>query len=65
MAAPKDYVTDLVLSVDGREVARQDVRVNDPLRYDGVMFHQAHFGIAAVMEIRTPPAGCSSMMGCR
>lgn len=50
--SPKDYVTDLVLSVDGREVARQDVRVNDPLRYDGVMFHQAYFGIAAVMEIR-------------
>ena len=48
---PKDYVTDLVLTRDGQEVARQEVRVNEPLTYDGVMFHQAYFGIAAVMQV--------------
>lgn len=48
---PKDYVTDLVLTKDGQEVARQDVRVNSPLTYDGVMFHQASFGVAAVVQI--------------
>lgn len=48
---PKDYVTDLVLTKDGQEVARQEVRVNSPLTYDGIMFHQAYFGIAAVMQI--------------
>ncbi len=49
--SPKDYVTDLVLYSDGQQVARQEVRVNEPLKYDGVMFHQAFFGIAAVVQI--------------
>ncbi|MDI9628435.1 MAG: cytochrome c biogenesis protein ResB [Acidobacteriota bacterium] len=49
--APKDYVTDLVLTRDGQQVARQEVRVNEPLSYDGIMFHQAYFGVAAVMQI--------------
>lgn len=48
---PKDYVTDLVLYRDGQQVAQQDVRVNAPLNYDGVSFHQAFFGIAAVMRV--------------
>lgn len=48
---PMDYVTDLVLTRDGEQVARHDVRVNDPLKYDGVMFHQAYFGIAAVVQV--------------
>lgn len=49
--SPKDYVTDLVIYSDGQQVAQQNVRVNEPLRYDGVMFHQAYFGIAAVVQI--------------
>lgn len=49
---PKDYVTDLVLVRDGREVARQDVRVNHPLIYQGVYFYQASFGVAGVIEVR-------------
>lgn len=48
---PKDYVTDLVLYHDGQQVARQEVRVNSPLVYDGIMFHQAYFGVAAVMQV--------------
>lgn len=48
---PKDYVTDLVITEGGQEVARQDVRVNAPLTYDGIMFHQAFFGVAGVMQI--------------
>lgn len=48
---PEDYVTDLVLTRDGQQVAQQEVRVNEPLIYDGVMFHQAFFGVAAVMRI--------------
>ncbi|MGI5952467.1 MAG: cytochrome c biogenesis protein ResB [Brooklawnia sp.] len=51
---PKDYVTDLVLTRDGTEVARQEVRVNDPLVFEGVMFHQAFFGISAVMQVSDP-----------
>lgn len=53
---PKDYVTDLVLYRDGQQVARQEVRVNEPLTHDGVTFHQAFFGVAAVMQV-TDAAG--------
>jgi cytochrome c biogenesis protein len=45
--SPKDYVADVQLTRDGQEVARQEVRVNDPLRYGGVWFHQAFFGVGA------------------
>lgn len=48
---PIDYVTDLVLRRDGDVVARQDVRVNEPLVIDGVYFHQASFGVSAVIEV--------------
>lgn len=48
---PKDYVTDLVLTQDGAEVARQEVRVNSPLIYQGVYYHQASFGVAGVIEV--------------
>lgn len=44
---PKDYVSDVSLLVNGTEVARQNVRVNDPLIHDGVWFHQSFFGIGA------------------
>lgn len=49
--SPKDYVTDLVITRDGEVVAQQDVRVNSPLTIDGIMFHQAYFGISAVVNI--------------
>ncbi len=49
--SPKDYVTDLAIYRDGVEVARQDVRVNEPLTYSGVSFYQAYFGIAAVVTV--------------
>lgn len=48
---PKDYVTDLSILADGNEVARQDVRVNSPLKYNGIMFHQANFGVSAVISV--------------
>ncbi|MDO5728780.1 MAG: cytochrome c biogenesis protein ResB [Actinomycetaceae bacterium] len=48
---PLDYVSHLVLSRDGQFIKEQDVRVNTPLVYDGVRFHQASFGIAAQVEI--------------
>ncbi|MDU0348498.1 cytochrome c biogenesis protein ResB [Actinomyces sp. MRS3W] len=49
--SPKDYVADLVVYEDGQEVAAQEVRVNTPLSYGGVMFHQSYFGVSAVMNI--------------
>ena len=55
--APKDYVSDLVLTRDGVQVARQDTRVNDPLRFEGVWFHQAFFGIG--VDVRATKDGAA------
>jgi len=49
--APSDFASDLVLYRDGAEVARRTVRVNDPLRYDGLSFYQSFYGPAAVMNV--------------
>ncbi|WP_040282191.1 cytochrome c biogenesis protein ResB [Tessaracoccus massiliensis] len=49
---PIDYVSHLVLYKDGEQVAEQEeVRVNQPLRHDGVKFHQASFGIATMVRV--------------
>jgi len=48
---PKDYVSDLQLTKDGQQVARQETRVNTPLIYDGVWFHQASFGVGADVAV--------------
>jgi cytochrome c biogenesis protein len=42
--APKDYVSDLSVIRDGKEVVRQTIRVNDPLTYEGITFYQSSFG---------------------
>ena len=49
--SPKDYVADLAIYDGGEEVANREVRINSPLSYDGVVFHQAYFGVAAVLTI--------------
>lgn len=48
---PSDYVADITLLENGTEVAQKEIRVNQPLRYDGVAFYQASFGVAAAMRI--------------
>jgi cytochrome c biogenesis protein len=55
--APADYVSDLVLLQDGQEVARQLVRVNHPLRHEGLTFYQSFYGPAAAMRVADPAAG--------
>lgn len=42
-AQPTDFYTDVTLFQGGKQVAHQRVRVNDPLTYQGVTFHQASF----------------------
>lgn len=49
---PKDYRSDLVIYENGKEVKRQTIRVNEPVEYKGVRFHQAFFGNAAVIMVR-------------
>lgn len=38
---PTDYVSHLVVTKNGRQVAERDVRVNSPLRVGGVSFYQS------------------------
>jgi cytochrome c biogenesis protein len=47
-----DYATDLAVYRSGAEVARQTIRVNDPLRFDGFTFYQNTFGPAVDLVIR-------------
>ena len=49
---PKDFRSDLVIYENGREVKRGTVRVNSPMSYKGIRFHQAFFGQAAEMEVK-------------
>ncbi len=49
---PLDYVSDISVMQDGKEVARQLVRVDEPLRYAGVSYFQAFFGPAAIVSVK-------------
>ncbi|MBI4493282.1 MAG: cytochrome c biogenesis protein ResB [Chloroflexi bacterium] len=51
---PKDYRSEVVLFDQGREVARATVRVNEPLAYNGVRFHQAYYGQATIVSATEP-----------
>lgn len=46
-----DFSTDLSVYRDGEEIVRQTIRVNDPLRLDGFVFHQNTFGPSAGLTI--------------
>ncbi len=46
-----DFSTDLSVYRDGEEIARQTIRVNEPLRLEGFVFHQNTFGPAAELTI--------------
>lgn len=50
---PSDYASKVVLYKDGAAVRAQEIRVNHPLRYDGVTFYQSFFGPTVVMRART------------
>ena len=47
-----DFSTDLSVYRGGQEVARKTIRVNDPLLFDGFVFHQNTFGPAVDLTIR-------------
>lgn len=49
---PTDFVTDLAVYREGREIARKQIRVNDPLSVAGYTFHQNGFGPAPDLVIR-------------
>jgi len=49
--SPSDYASDLILYKNGVAVDRQTIRVNHPLKRDGVSFYQSFFGEAAAMKV--------------
>lgn len=49
--SPKDYVSDIELFYEGRSIARQDIRVNQPLIHDDIWFHQSFFGVGADITV--------------
>jgi cytochrome c biogenesis protein len=50
---PKDFRSDLVIFKNGEEVKRGTTRVNSPLSYGGMKFHQSFFGQTALMTVKT------------
>lgn len=50
---PKDYRSDIILYKDGTLVERGTIRVNQPLRFQGLRFYQSFFGPAAMVHIET------------
>jgi len=47
----EDFRTDIAVYRDGQQIARQVIRVNEPLTVDGFVFHQNTFGPAAELSI--------------
>jgi cytochrome c biogenesis protein len=47
---PRDFASNLVLYKDGKPVKSQEVRVNHPMRYEGVSFYQSFFGPSVVLR---------------
>ena len=52
---PKDYISDLSVIKDGKEVLRKNIKVNDPLSFQGITFYQSSYGAlpeGAQLEVR-------------
>jgi len=49
--SPSDYASDLVVYKDGQQVGAATVRVNQPLRVEGIALYQSYFGAAAAMKV--------------
>jgi cytochrome c biogenesis protein len=41
---PKEYLSDLVVTENGREVLKKTIQVNDPLKFKGISFYQSSYG---------------------
>lgn len=49
--SPRDFRSEVTLLEHGKPVKAGVIRVNSPMRYKGVAFHQSFFGQAAVLTI--------------
>jgi len=48
---PKEYYSDLSVIENGKEVKREVIEVNSPLRYKGIWFYQSSYGTAGASSI--------------
>ena len=48
---PRDYYTDLIIYKGGEKAAEGRIRVNQPMDFDGVRFHQNSFGPTVKLDI--------------
>lgn len=53
---PTDYASSIVLLRGDAELVDQTVRVNHPLRAEGLSLYQSYFGNAAVLSVQPPDA---------
>ncbi len=49
---PKDYRSDIVIYDNGVPVKEGTVRVNSPMSYHGISFHQSFYGQTALMQVK-------------
>jgi len=49
---PKDFRSDIVIYDNGVPVKEGTVRVNSPMRYNGIAFHQSFYGQTALMQVK-------------
>jgi cytochrome c biogenesis protein len=49
---PRDFVSTLTVTEDGQTVRTAPIRVNHPLRYDGMVLYQTAFGMAPHVIVR-------------
>ncbi len=51
---PRDFQSNVTVFDNGREAGVGTIRVNTPLRYKGVAFHQSFWGESAIVSIADP-----------
>ena len=62
--SPKSYKSQLTILEQGREVLKQEIEVNTPLRYKGITFYQSSYGFSpnrdAIFKFTVTPANGKS-----
>ncbi|MFZ5945310.1 MAG: cytochrome c biogenesis protein ResB [Bacillota bacterium] len=56
-----NWVTDFNIYVNGEKVASGETKVNDPLKYKGVVFYQKSYGYNHIVEIKGEQEGTYSV----
>jgi len=67
--APKEFKSTLTLLKGDQEILTQPIRVNHPLKYQGISFYQASYGVAdlkkAILAVRDRDSGREEVISAR